>query len=48
MKTAKRRNLEAAGWKVGSVAELLGLGATEAAWVKLRVRLARMYPRRWR
>lgn len=48
MKISKERNLEAAGWKVGSVAELLDLGATEAAWVKLRVRLARMYPRRWR
>lgn len=46
MKIAKKRNLEAAGWKVGTVAEFLDLDATEAAMVELRVSLARTFRRR--
>ncbi len=41
MKAAKRKRLEAAGWKVGDVAEFLGLTAVEASFVKYKVSLAR-------
>ena len=41
MKNAKKRRLEAAGWRVGSAAELLGLSRQEAELVELRLVLAR-------
>jgi len=47
MKTAKRHRLEAAGWKVGSAADFLGLDAEEAAFVELKVALSQSL-RKWR
>lgn len=41
MDTAKRKRLEAAGWKVGSADEFLGLSPEESALVDTRLRLAR-------
>jgi ribosome-binding protein aMBF1 (putative translation factor) len=38
--TAKRKRLEAAGWKVGSTADFLELSAEEAAFVELKLRLS--------
>lgn len=40
MDTTKRKKLEAAGWRVGSSAELLELSAAESALVEFRLRLA--------
>jgi len=37
VKTAKRRRLERAGWKVGSVQEFLGLSDEETALVEMRL-----------
>jgi ribosome-binding protein aMBF1 (putative translation factor) len=47
MKTAKRKRLEAAGWKVGSAQEFLGLSDQEAAFVELKLALG-TYVRRYR
>ena len=41
MRVSKRKRLEAAGWKLGSPRELLGLSAEEEAYIELRLRLAR-------
>ena len=41
MKVSKRKRLEKAGWKAGTAAELLRLGPAEAAYIELKVRLAR-------
>ena len=41
MKNTKKARLEADGWKVGSAAEFLGLSAEEAAYVEIKVALAR-------
>ena len=41
MNSAKRARLEAAGWKVGSAAEFLGLNKQEAAFVEMKLALAR-------
>lgn len=41
MKKAKRARLEAAGWKVGTVRQFLGLSDDEAAFVDLKLALAR-------
>jgi DNA-binding XRE family transcriptional regulator len=41
MKKAKRTRLEAAGWKVGTVQQFLGLSDEEAAFVDLKLALAR-------
>jgi len=41
MKSAKKRKLEAAGWQIGTAAELLGLTRQEAELVELRLALAR-------
>jgi ribosome-binding protein aMBF1 (putative translation factor) len=41
MKNTKRRRLEAAGWKVGTAREFLGLTADEAAYVEIKLNLAR-------
>jgi DNA-binding XRE family transcriptional regulator len=41
MKKAKRARLEAAGWKVRSTREFLGLSEEEAAFIELKLSLAR-------
>jgi ribosome-binding protein aMBF1 (putative translation factor) len=41
MKSSKQLKLEKAGWKLGTATELLGLSAAEAAYVELKVRLAK-------
>lgn len=41
MKKAKRAQLEAAGWKFGTVRELLGLSDEEMAFIELKLALAR-------
>jgi ribosome-binding protein aMBF1 (putative translation factor) len=46
MKEAKRKALEAAGWRVGDAAEFLGLSEQEEQLVALRVALARAVRRR--
>jgi predicted XRE-type DNA-binding protein len=40
MKSTKRKKLEAAGWQVGTAAQLLGLSKQEAELVELRLALA--------
>ena len=40
MKAAKRKNLEANGWKVGSAADLLELSDEEVAYIELKLKLA--------
>ena len=40
MRAAKRKKLEAAGWRIGSPKDLLGLSAEEQAYIELRLRLA--------
>ena len=46
MDTAKRKRLEAAGWRVGSAAEFLELSPEEAALVGLRLALSASVRRR--
>jgi len=41
MKKAKRERLEAKGWKVGTVAEFLGLTPEESALIEIKLALAR-------
>ncbi len=41
MKAAKRKQLEASGWKVGSAAEFLELTDEEAAYIELKLNLAK-------
>jgi DNA-binding XRE family transcriptional regulator len=41
MRKDKKTRLERAGWKVGTVREFLGLSATEAAVVELKLTLSR-------
>jgi len=41
MNSTKRTRLEAAGWKVGTAAEFLGLTKQEAAFVEMKLALAR-------
>ena len=41
MREEKRRRLEAKGWKIGTAQDFLRLSAEEAAYVDLKVRLAR-------
>ena len=40
MKSAKRKRLEAQGWRVGSTREFLGLSVEEAALVETKLRLS--------
>lgn len=40
MKAAKRKKLEANGWKLGSAADFLELTDEEAAYVELKLKLA--------
>ena len=39
MKAAKRKSLEAKGWKVGSAADFLELSDEEAAYIELKLKL---------
>jgi DNA-binding XRE family transcriptional regulator len=39
IQAAKRKKLEAAGWKVGDVADFLDLSDEEAAYVELKLKL---------
>src|SRR5260370_40939454 len=41
MNSTKKTRLEAAGWKVGTAAEFLGLNKQEAAFVEMKRALAR-------
>ncbi len=41
METAKRKRLEAAGWKAGTVAEFLGLSPEEEAIIEIRLSLSK-------
>ena len=41
VKAAKRKNLEANGWKVGSAAEFLNLSDEEVAYIELKLDLAK-------
>jgi DNA-binding XRE family transcriptional regulator len=41
MQTDKRRKLEAAGWTVGDARDFLGLSASEAEFVEIKLALAR-------
>ena len=40
MREDKRKRLETRGWRLGSAAEFLGLDASEAAYLDIRLRLA--------
>ena len=40
MKVAKRKKLEANGWKVGSTADFLGMSDEEVAYIELKLKLA--------
>lgn len=40
MKAAKRKKLEANGWKVGSAADFLELSDEEAGYIELKLKLA--------
>jgi len=42
MKTAKRKKLEANGWKLGSAVDFLGLSDEETAYVELKLKLANL------
>jgi hypothetical protein len=46
MKTTKRKKLEAAGWRVGTVTDFLGLTDAEALIVEMRLALGRALKRR--
>lgn len=41
MDKAKRKRLEARGWKIGSVSDFLGLTPEEAALIEMKLALAR-------
>jgi hypothetical protein len=40
MATAKRKRLEAAGWRFGSAREFLSLSAADAAFIEFKLKLA--------
>ncbi len=46
MDPARKKNLEKAGWKVGTVSEFLGLSPEEAAYIELKLSLAKKLARR--
>ena len=46
MKKAKKEKLEAAGWRVGTAKEFLGLSKEEAAFVEMKLALAGSVRRR--
>jgi ribosome-binding protein aMBF1 (putative translation factor) len=41
MRTERRKRLEAKGWKIGSIKEFLDLSDQDAAYIELRLKLAR-------
>jgi ribosome-binding protein aMBF1 (putative translation factor) len=41
MNTAKKKRLEASGWKVGSATELLNLSSEEVAYIELKLALSK-------
>ncbi|MGH8200036.1 MAG: helix-turn-helix transcriptional regulator [Steroidobacteraceae bacterium] len=41
MRAAKRKRLEARGWKIGSVGDFLDLSDQESVYIELRLKLAR-------
>lgn len=41
MKASKRKKLENAGWKVGSIEDFLGLSAEEAEFIEMKLALSR-------
>ena len=41
MNTAKRKRLEAKGWRVGTAGDFLGLSSEEAALIEMKVSLSR-------
>lgn len=41
MKQAKRKKLEAKGWKVGSATDFLGLSPEEEAFIEMKISLSR-------
>ena len=41
MKKAKKEKLEAAGWRVGTAADFLGLSKEESALIEMKLNLAR-------
>ena len=43
MDKAKNKRLEKAGWKVGTVGQFLGLSKEEAAFVEVKLRLAKQF-----
>ena len=46
MKVSKRRKLENAGWKVGSVDEFLELSPEESAYVEMKIALSKFLKER--
>lgn len=46
MKANKQRKLEKAGWKVGSVDELLGLSLEESAYIEIKLALSKSLKQR--
>jgi predicted transcriptional regulator len=46
MKKSKKERLEAAGWRIGTAAELLGLTKEEAALIEMKLGLAESLRRR--
>ena len=46
MKQTKRERLKAAGWRIGSAADFLGLSKEEAAFVEMKLALAESLRRR--
>ena len=46
MNTAKRKRLQKAGWKVGTAQEFLNLSPEEAAYVEVKLNLARVLANR--
>jgi hypothetical protein len=40
MRKAKKKRLQAKGWKIGTVKEFLGLSDEESAYIDLKIKLA--------
>ncbi len=40
MRKAKKKRLQAKGWKIGTVKEFLGLSDEESAYIELKIKLA--------
>jgi hypothetical protein len=46
MDKIRRKHLESAGWKIGSVKELLNLSSEESAYIELKLQLAKNLQKR--